>query len=89
MYVEECVDMRKDLCFLNYDGGECSTPMTESQSKKVCCCSMGQAWGPCETCPRHGTSRYTCINYNKKLCNLFFKLKVNILNYVVVDQVKL
>lgn len=61
VFVEECVDMRKDLCFLNYDRGECTTPMTESQSKKVCCCSMGQAWGPCEPCPSHGTSRYTLV----------------------------
>lgn len=63
-FSEECVDMRKDLCFLNYDRGECTTPMTESQSKKVCCCSMGQAWGPCEPCPSQGTSRYIVLLYN-------------------------
>ncbi|XP_065169457.1 fibrillin-2-like [Atheta coriaria] len=55
----ECVDMRKDLCFLNYERWTCSTPMTQNQTKKVCCCSMGQAWGqPCEPCPIPGSTDY-------------------------------
>ncbi|KAJ8945200.1 hypothetical protein NQ318_013650 [Aromia moschata] len=53
----ECVDMRKDVCYLNWSRWQCSTPMTQNQTKKVCCCSMGQAWGhPCEPCPEAGTS---------------------------------
>nr|CAI5820598.1 unnamed protein product [Callosobruchus analis] len=60
----ECVDMRKDLCYLNYSRWRCTTPMTQNQTKKVCCCSMGQAWGqPCEPCPLAGTSRYTIACY--------------------------
>lgn len=59
----ECVDMRKDLCFLNYERWTCSTPMTQNQTKKVCCCSMGQAWGqPCEPCPIPGSSRYNNLH---------------------------
>ncbi|CAH0559244.1 unnamed protein product [Brassicogethes aeneus] len=55
----ECVDMRKDLCFLDYNRWRCSTPMTQNQTKKLCCCSMGQAWGqPCEPCPIPGTSEH-------------------------------
>jgi hypothetical protein len=29
------------------------------QTRVVCCCSMGTAWGPtCETCPTMGTAAY-------------------------------
>ncbi|CAH1374115.1 unnamed protein product [Tenebrio molitor] len=58
----ECVDMRKDLCFLNYSRWRCSTPMTQNQTRKVCCCSMGQAWGqPCEPCPLPGTNEHFAL----------------------------
>ncbi|XP_072384771.1 fibrillin-1-like [Diabrotica undecimpunctata] len=58
----ECVDMRKDLCFLNYSRWRCSTPMTQNQTRKLCCCSMGQAWGqPCEPCPIAGTSEHVSL----------------------------
>ncbi|KAB0800679.1 hypothetical protein PPYR_06418 [Photinus pyralis] len=58
----ECVDMRRDVCFLNYSRWTCSLPMTQNQTKKLCCCSMGQAWGqPCEPCPIQGTSEYITL----------------------------
>lgn len=58
LLAEECVDMRKDNCFLNYTNGQCSVPMSNSQTRMICCCSMGQAWGlPCQPCPASSTSR--------------------------------
>ncbi|KAF7284743.1 hypothetical protein GWI33_021612 [Rhynchophorus ferrugineus] len=58
----ECVDMRKDICYLSYNRWKCSTPMTQNQTKKVCCCSMGLAWGePCEPCPIVGTSEHKSL----------------------------
>lgn len=55
-FLEECVDMRKDSCYLNYDGNQCNNPMAHSQTKMLCCCSMGAAWGhPCEKCPADKT----------------------------------
>ncbi|XP_018328225.1 fibrillin-2 isoform X2 [Agrilus planipennis] len=58
----ECVDMRKDICYLSYSRWRCSTPMTQNQTKKVCCCSMGQAWGqPCEPCPVPGSNDHVAL----------------------------
>lgn len=63
------MDMRKDICFLNYSRWQCTSPMTQTQSKKVCCCSMGQAWGqPCEPCPIQGTSRYIHMKATSFCC---------------------
>lgn len=59
VFAEECVDMRKDNCFLNYTNGQCSVPMSNSQTRMICCCSMGQAWGlPCQPCPALSTSEF-------------------------------
>ncbi|GJQ88324.1 hypothetical protein Trydic_g3801 [Trypoxylus dichotomus] len=59
---KECVDMRRDLCFLDYANWRCSHPMSQNQTKKVCCCSMGKGWGQsCEHCPLAGTSGYTAL----------------------------
>lgn len=55
----ECVDMRKDICYLHYNRYGCTTPMSQNTTRKLCCCSMGQGWGqPCRACPSQGTSRY-------------------------------
>lgn len=63
--LEECVDMRKELCYLSYTDGHCSQPMTNEQTRMLCCCSMGQAWGhPCQPCPADKTSEYA-----PQLCN--------------------
>lgn len=73
--LEECVDMRRDLCFLDYSSWRCSQPMSQNQTKKVCCCSMGKAWGqPCEPCPLAGTSRYKfqSIELSSKVSVLLF-----------------
>ena len=54
--VGECVDMRKELCYMSYANNKCTNAMTQPQSKMVCCCSMGAAWGKiCEACPKQGS----------------------------------
>lgn len=56
---KECVDMRKEPCYLQYTSGQCSLPMTSDQTRMLCCCSMGQAWGrPCQPCPPQGTKEF-------------------------------
>lgn len=55
---EQCVDMRKAQCFLECKDGQCSAPMSQNQTRKVCCCSMGVAWGEAnQPCPRQGTGK--------------------------------
>ncbi|RZF38291.1 hypothetical protein LSTR_LSTR007889 [Laodelphax striatellus] len=57
-----CVDMRKEECYMEFAGGKCSSPMSNEQTKIVCCCSMGAAWGHnCEPCPATGTREYTVL----------------------------
>ncbi|KAG8223124.1 hypothetical protein J437_LFUL000545 [Ladona fulva] len=59
---KECVDMRKEQCFLHYSNGVCTQPMSQEQTRMVCCCSMGQAWGrPCKECPHVGTREYLTL----------------------------
>lgn len=54
--LEECVDMRKEKCYLEYTDGQCLHPMTNRQTRMVCCCSMGRGWGdPCSPCPGLGS----------------------------------
>lgn len=51
--------MRKGLCFLEYSDGGCTNPMMHEQTRMVCCCSMGHAWGtPCQECPHPESSKY-------------------------------
>jgi len=58
LFVEECVDMRKGQCFLEYSDGGCTNPMMHEQTRMICCCSMGHAWGtPCQECPRPDSSK--------------------------------
>ncbi|XP_054288254.1 fibrillin-2-like [Macrosteles quadrilineatus] len=59
---KECVDMRKELCYLSYEGGRCTQPMTNEQTRMLCCCSMGQAWGdPCQPCPADKSKDYLVL----------------------------
>ncbi|XP_003250904.3 fibrillin-2 [Apis mellifera] len=59
---KECVDMRKESCYLNYESGECFNPMMHPQTKMLCCCSMGAAWGsPCEKCPAERTREHEIL----------------------------
>ena len=38
------------------DNDTCSSPMTQPQTRMVCCCSLGAGWGPdCDLCPRQET----------------------------------
>ena len=56
--------MRKEICYMETNGHQCSQPMSQSQTKKLCCCSMGQAWGQqCTSCPLQGTGK---ANFPKK-----------------------
>lgn len=68
--LEECVDMRKEQCYMEYVDGTCAHPMSNHQTKMVCCCSMGEAWGnPCEPCPRPRSSTlyiYYTLFFNGK-----------------------
>ncbi|XP_026687195.1 fibrillin-1-like, partial [Diaphorina citri] len=59
---KECIDMRRELCYLNYTDGLCSLPMSNEQTRMVCCCSMGQSWGkPCQPCPPPGSRDYILL----------------------------
>lgn len=52
--------MRKEACYLTYDSGQCLNPMVQPQTKMLCCCSMGAAWGNlCEKCPGERTRKYS------------------------------
>lgn len=52
--------MRKEACYLTYDNGQCLNPMVQPQTKMLCCCSMGAAWGSlCEKCPGERTREYS------------------------------
>lgn len=65
LLLEECVDMRKELCYLSFTDGQCSQPMTNEQTRMLCCCSMGQAWGhPCQPCPADKTSESSASVYH-------------------------
>ena len=62
-------DTRKDLCFLQYRYGQCSSPSPMLATKSGCCCAVpsmdapGTAWGAgCEPCPVMTDPEY------KKLC---------------------
>ena len=56
----ECVDMRKELCYMGYSQDNCSAPMSQPQTRMVCCCSMGAGWGrQCEQCPAASSPAYT------------------------------
>lgn len=59
--------MRKESCYLNYESGECFNPMMHPQTKMLCCCSMGAAWGsPCEKCPAERTRKYEKIFFSNE-----------------------
>lgn len=40
---KECVDMRKEPCYMEFNTStlKCGQPMSNRQTKMVCCCSMG------------------------------------------------
>ncbi|XP_064619862.1 fibrillin-2-like isoform X2 [Lineus longissimus] len=59
-----CIDNRQGFCYMTSYGGRCVSrgDNLELKTKAMCCCSMGQAWGPgCEQCPRRGTAVYKTL----------------------------
>ncbi|XP_035216115.1 fibrillin-1-like [Stegodyphus dumicola] len=61
-----CVDMRKSNCFRQaYNTSTipprlvCEHPMMSNETRMICCCSVGRAWGdPCEPCPIQNSGRF-------------------------------
>ena len=65
--------MRKELCYMNYTNNACGNAMTQPQTRMVCCCSMGAAWGKnCEECPKQGSREFFII---KPFSVYFYKVK--------------
>ncbi|CAL1273321.1 unnamed protein product [Larinioides sclopetarius] len=67
-----CIDMRRANCFRQaYTSATypfklvCEHPMMTNETKVMCCCSIGRAWGdPCEPCPIQNSEEY------RKLCSM-------------------
>lgn len=54
--------MRQRQCYMEWDEGEqegegtCGGAVGVPQTRYLCCCSVGRAWGaPCEPCPDKGS----------------------------------
>ncbi|XP_065222296.1 fibrillin-2-like [Planococcus citri] len=63
---KECIDIRKEQCYLNYTQNMCSEAMSNTQTRMMCCCSMGQAWGhPCLPCPPISSHEYLNLCGNR------------------------
>ncbi|XP_028171170.1 fibrillin-1-like [Ostrinia furnacalis] len=61
---KECVDVRQRQCYLEWDAdnNECSNAAGAAQTRRVCCCSVGRAWGaPCERCPAPSEPAYAAL----------------------------
>ncbi|XP_053097505.1 fibrillin-2 isoform X2 [Pangasianodon hypophthalmus] len=57
----KCMDMRKSLCFRNYNGTTCENELAFNITYRICCCgyNMGKAWNkPCQACPIPGTEGF-------------------------------
>uniref|UniRef100_A0A8D1TIW8 Fibrillin 3 n=1 Tax=Sus scrofa TaxID=9823 RepID=A0A8D1TIW8_PIG len=62
-----CMDMRKSVCFRQYNG-TCGNELTFNVTQKLCCCSynIGQAWNrPCEACPTPASLDYQILCGNQ------------------------
>lgn len=75
-FLEECIDIRKENCYLSYDYSGCSNPMSSDLTKMLCCCTMGKAWGsPCSPCPTPESGKnFIYIHYKLMdiLINLYY-----------------
>lgn len=63
-FSEECVDVRQRQCYMDWDPdtGRCSAAVGVPQTKYLCCCSVGKAWGaPCEACPDKGSQEHMAL----------------------------
>ncbi|XP_041916071.1 fibrillin-2-like [Alosa sapidissima] len=59
-----CMDMRKSLCYRNYNGTVCENELVFNLTRRLCCCSynVGKAWNkPCEACPTPATDEYRIL----------------------------
>ncbi|XP_042178990.1 fibrillin-2b isoform X2 [Oncorhynchus tshawytscha] len=62
-----CMDMRKSVCYRNFNG-TCENELSFNMTKKMCCCAynVGKAWNkPCEACPTPATSEYQLLCGNQ------------------------
>ncbi|KAJ8714767.1 hypothetical protein PYW07_002992 [Mythimna separata] len=61
---KECVDVRQRQCYMDWepDTGRCTGAAGVPQTKYLCCCSVGKAWGaPCEPCPDKGSHEHMAL----------------------------
>lgn len=61
---KECVDVRQRQCYLKWDErtGRCENAVGVPQTRYLCCCSVGRAWGsPCEPCPMRGSQAHAAL----------------------------
>ncbi|XP_037874370.1 fibrillin-1 isoform X2 [Bombyx mori] len=61
---KECVDVRQRQCYMewNEEDQSCAGAVGVPQTKYLCCCSVGHAWGaPCEACPPRGSPAHTAL----------------------------
>lgn len=64
---EECVDVRQRQCYMEWDEGDltCGGAVGVPQTRYLCCCSVGRAWGaPCEACPDKGSQ----VHSKRSIC---------------------
>ncbi|TFK01273.1 type 1 phosphatidylinositol 4,5-bisphosphate 4-phosphatase [Platysternon megacephalum] len=62
-----CMDMRKSVCYRNYND-TCENELAFNMTKKMCCCSynIGKAWNkPCEPCPTPASPEYQILCGNQ------------------------
>jgi len=65
--------MRKEPCYMVFNSTSlrCSKPMSQKQTKMLCCCSMGEGWGDsCLPCPKPDTGMIFSIydiSYKRKI----------------------
>lgn len=58
-----CADMRKSVCYRNFND-TCENELSFNMTKKMCCCAynVGKAWNrPCEACPTPATCE--CLSH--------------------------
>ncbi|RXG67210.1 Heat shock 70 kDa protein [Armadillidium vulgare] len=55
----KCLDLRKEVCYIEMSNGVCSKELEGRFHKATCCCTVGRGWGSaCEECPRPGTEAF-------------------------------
>ena len=55
----ECLDLRRESCYMESHSGQCSAEVGGVYSRQLCCCTLGEGWGQhCSQCPRPGTEGF-------------------------------